>query len=83
VGRLSTWSPGHAPIGRRPPCFSARILEYPTWDDAVLTVFGGPSPLSKSIVRTGPLMEARAGGLLAARRLVNSVVFDLCRGPAL
>jgi hypothetical protein len=29
----------------------------------------------------GPLMVARAGGLLASRRLMNSVVFDLCRGP--
>jgi hypothetical protein len=24
---------------------------------------------------------ARAGGLLASRRLMDSVVFDLCRGP--
>jgi hypothetical protein len=26
-------------------------------------------------------MVARAGGLLASRRLMDSVVFDLCRGP--
>jgi hypothetical protein len=26
-------------------------------------------------------MVARAGGLLASRRLLDSVVFDLCRGP--
>jgi hypothetical protein len=26
-------------------------------------------------------MVARAGGLLASRRLIDSVVFDLCRGP--
>jgi hypothetical protein len=28
-------------------------------------------------------MVARAGGLLATRRLVDSVVFDLCRGPGM
>jgi hypothetical protein len=28
-----------------------------------------------------PSMVARAGGLLASRRLMDSVVFDLCRGP--
>jgi hypothetical protein len=26
-------------------------------------------------------MVARAGGLLASRQLLDSVVFDLCRGP--
>jgi hypothetical protein len=26
-------------------------------------------------------MVARAGGLLASRRLMDSVVFDLCRRP--
>jgi hypothetical protein len=26
-------------------------------------------------------MVARAGGLLASRQLMDSVVFDLCRGP--
>jgi hypothetical protein len=31
----------------------------------------------------GPLMVARTGGLLATRRLMDSVVSDLCRGPGM
>jgi hypothetical protein len=43
-------------------------------------------PSCRSTTRSwelGPLMVVRAGGLLANKRLMDSVVFDLCRGPGL
>jgi hypothetical protein len=47
------------------------------------TVSGGGESKLRHAEQLGPLMVARAGGLLGTRRLVDSVVFDLGRGPGM